>query len=259
MEFGLSSPDPNGRERTSALLKLKGFYSLARRLTRNERTRLLLFGHGEVHVAGVVEDASAVGAKHQFNVRSALEDNLRRQFDVASAAGAVLDSDDGASSFGLAQALVAGKGRLLDRGGECLAAGLQFGQALTQGRLALVEFRELPLSLPPEGFCFPGEGFDLVLGNFGLFHEIELTVFDLEDGSLAGVDLVREGAVLVVLAGLVLLELVLLDLLALADHLELELFPFGFELADSLPGGIGGVSGLFRLGSGQSALGVNGA
>ena len=65
---------------------------------------------------------------------------------------------------------------------------------------------------------------------FRLLHQLDFLVFDLEDVRLARVDLVRQGAVFLVLPGLELLIGILDNQLLLGLDFQFQIFAPGFDL-----------------------------
>ena len=68
---------------------------------------------------------------------------------------------------------------------------------------------------------------------FGLFHQLDFLVLDLEDRRLAGVDFVGERAVFLILPGLELLVGIPGDHLLFAVDFQLEIFAGRFDLFDT--------------------------
>jgi hypothetical protein len=199
---------------------------------------------GQVHVGGVIEDAAAVGAAMYFLLGLAGDDDLHGQFHVATAADAAVDPDDGIGSLEFADTLVTPEGDLINAAGELGVIGLEFGQFLLQGILPDLEGGELF----GRGFGDFGMGLDRLAdlgpGGLGLFHELELAVFQVADGFFAGLDFVGEGAVFLVFAGLELLDGIFVDLLFFGFGFQLEFASFGFDFFEVGPGSIEGGLGL---------------
>ena len=79
---------------------------------------------------------------------------------------------------------------------------------------------------------------DFLLRDFGLFHQNDFRVLDLEDDFLGHLDLVGERLVFLVLARLQLLVGVFLDLRFLGLNFQVALLAFGFDLLDAIFGGV---------------------
>jgi hypothetical protein len=173
---------------------------------------------------------------------------------MAAAADAVVDPDDDLIALGSAETFVAGEDIVRDGGGEFAAVGFDFFEFGLEIGLAGIEegegFGGGGLGLGGAG----GAGGGLALSQFDLFHEFEFLVFDLADGVAGGVDFVGEGAVFLVLFGLVLLEGVAFDLFLFGLDVELEFFAGGFEFHDAVAGGFGVGFGLVGSGEGEGAL-----
>lgn len=178
-------------------------------------------------------------------VGAAGQDDLCGQFHVAAAAGSVVDSDDDAAAFDLAEPFIAGEEVVADGCGEGVAAADQFGLAFAKFTFPVGEIGEAALSFGAGGFGITAGGVGLALGGFALLHQVEFAVFDADDSLAAHVDFVGQGAVLVVLLGLVLLDGVFFDQLAFGLGFEFEFFAFAFEVFDAVFGGFeGGQGGL---------------
>jgi hypothetical protein len=77
-----------------------------------------LLRHREVHVAGVIQNPPAVAARDQFLLRLALNEQLRGNAHVATAANAVLHAHNHVFAFALCQSFVAGPSARIYSPGE---------------------------------------------------------------------------------------------------------------------------------------------
>src|SRR5262245_61511169 len=85
---------------------LKRFLLRYLRLLLLNLLRSNLFHRGKVHVPRVIEYPPAVRAAHEFLLRLAADENLRRQPHVASATHAVLHADHHVVALAFHQAIV---------------------------------------------------------------------------------------------------------------------------------------------------------
>ena len=113
---------------------------------------------------------------------------------------------------------------LLDLAGQLVPVAFQSGQFLAQALFPGGQLPQLRLGQLARRRGLPLNGGEFLLQGFGLFHQIQLAVFQFGDVLLAGVNFVGQGAIFLVLFGLELLQGVALDLLLARLGLQLELF-----------------------------------
>src|ERR1017187_4424493 len=212
-------------------------------------TRVRSVNQGQIHIARVVENATAVAAAHQLFLALARNEQLRWQLHVTSATDAVLHADHHILSFAPHRPVVAAARAFVPRRSQFLAVGLQLGQFLLQVLFPPAELRDL---LVHEGACVLG-GLrgpeDFLLRRLRLLHKLDFPVLDLEDRRLAGIDFVRQRAVFLVLSRLELLIAVADNHLLLALDFQFQVFPGGFDLLDA-------ELGILKFGLGGSCLGL---
>src|SRR5690606_10821145 len=147
---------------------------------------------GDVHVPGVVEDASAVGTVDDFALRLGVDDVLAGELHVASAADAALDADDDVASLVAENALVAGEKGRIEGGGELAARGGCIGELRGKPGFRLGELFELVVDVRADPAELLAEAPGFRVGGLDLLHELELLIFEGADRLPAGLDLVRE-------------------------------------------------------------------
>jgi len=142
----------------------------------------------------------------------------------------VLDSHHHVRSLALQKPLVTPPRRFLHRLLQRRAVRFQFPQLARQILLPIGQLRDLSLHELARIVGRLCRGSHFLLRTLGLLHQLDHPVFDLENILLAGLDLVRQRAVFVVLLGLKLLQRIFLDQLLLGLDIQLELFALGLDL-----------------------------
>src|SRR5579875_592099 len=191
----------------------------------------------QFHVPGVIQNAAAVWADHDFLLRAAMNEYLRRQFHVAAAAHPALHANYDIAALAFEEPFVARPRRFVHRRRQFVAAGLQGGQFFFQILLAPIQLREL-LVHPFFGLGgFGHQAGDFFLRGFGLFHQFDFAVFNFRDFGFAIFDFAGQRAVFLVFTGLELLVGVFFNLRLLGFDFEFKPFAFGFDLFDAIFGG----------------------
>src|SRR5438105_4260643 len=117
------------------------------RLLTSAATALASVGHGQIHVAGIVEDAAAIGTSDNLLFGLAGDNHLAAKLHMTAATNSVLNSHHHILSPLLEEPLVARSDGLIDRRGqfssiafklfefglEVLFPGCQIGQAAVEG------------------------------------------------------------------------------------------------------------------------------
>jgi hypothetical protein len=215
-------------------LKCSQFSFLTHRFTLVAAGRIgsnvQLIYHRKVHVAGEVKNASAIRAGDNFLLALARHDCAAVEFHVATATGMMADADDDVASFVLEQALVFVAGCIIDGGSELATVRFQGGEFRPEIFFARIEIRDFSIG---QLFCFRGNllgGDGFFLRRLALLHQFKLLIFEGNDGLLAAINFILEGAVLFVLLRLQLLCCVFVALLLFRFHIELKLFAVRLDL-----------------------------
>lgn len=176
---------------------------------------------------------------------------------MAAAADAALDIDDDLVALAFEQAFVPAEQRGIDLGGGGGAGLFGGGELFDEPGFGLGHLLELDGAVGLGFLEHLGGGGDLAFRGLDFLHELDLLIVEATDGGLAGFDLVAEGLVLLVFAGLPLLGGVLRDQLLFGFDLEFEFLPIAFELVPGVSGSFEFLFGGGLAGLDEASLGID--